>query len=229
MRTSFTSNQVKMNQYLLVFFMLTTSLSFSQGIKSGVVKARNVEWVVVPYNPYMTVRAEVDLNRSDLLVVLNCDSSFYTIVTPDTFPQDCADELTVNNRNKVDSSGTIYINCVIDHFMANKEKYKIDTVWVDNEWVIEPIKVVGVKEDKGTYFMSRMELYNADSTYRARTEFYSIDELKGVCIKEVFRYKSVESWENGKKHGKWQYYNLEGVQTKEIEYEHGKKIKETTY
>ena len=218
--------------YIILFLMLPFSYSFCQTmtIKGGIDTTRNVEWMEMPYGDHMIIKTETVLDRSDLLLVLYCDTSLFTIVAADTLilPH-CMDELRSNNKNKVDSSGILYIKCVRDYFIENREKYKIDTIWIANDWVIDPIKLFGISENEATYFLSQMELYDADTNYHIKTEFYSIEELKDACISEYFRYKSVEEWENGEKHGTWKYWNSSGTLTKKIEYERGKKIKETTY
>ena len=218
--------------YIILFLMLPFSYSFCQTmtIKGGIDTTRNVEWMEIPYGAHMIIKTETVLDRSDLLLVLYCDTSLCTIVVADTLilPH-CIDELRSNNNNKVDSSGILYVNCVRDYFIENRERYKIDTVWIANDWVIDPIKIFGISENEATYFLSQMELYDADTIYNIKTEFYTIEELKDSCISEFFRYKSVEEWENGEKHGTWKYWNSIGTLTKKIEYERGKKIKETTY
>jgi hypothetical protein len=141
----------------------------------------------------------------------------------------CSDELKVNRENNIVASLNIYNHCIVNHFVKDKGKYKIDTIWVANDWSIEPVKIPGIKEVEATYFMSKYELFSKDSSQHIVTEFYKIDELKNQCINKVFRNKSVEEWVDGRKHGKWKYWNKNGVKTREVEYEHGKKIKETLF
>ena len=218
--------------HIIILLIISISYSFGQRmtVTGGIYTTRNVEWMEIRYGSRMTLKTEIEFERSDLLLVLYCDTSFFTIFVPDTLLlQHCIDELRFNQINNVASSGTLYLNCVRDYFIENRERYKIDTVWIDNESVIDPIKIFALSENEATYFMSQMELYDAETNYHIKTEFYTIEELKDVCISEVFRYKSVEVWENGEKHGEWKYWNLNGTLTKKIEYEHGIKIKETTY
>jgi hypothetical protein len=219
-------------RYIIILLTLHVSYSFGQSmtVKGGIDTTRNVKWKEMPYSPHMLLKTEIEIDQSDLLLVLYCDTSIFAIVKPDTLLlQHCIDELRLNLINNAASSGTLYNNCVIDYFIENKEKYKIDTVWIDNGFVIHPINIFAHSKNETTYFISQMETYDTDTNYYTKTEFYTIEELKDVCISENFRYKSVEVWVKGEKHGKWKYWNLNGILTKEIQYEHGNIIKETTY
>jgi antitoxin component YwqK of YwqJK toxin-antitoxin module len=161
---------------------------------------------------------------------LHCDSSLSHTVTPNEFPKHCYDELKTNRENGVDSSQQIFYECNVNHFVKDYEMYKIDTIWVENDWTVEPVKIVGIQEVEATYFMSKYELYSPDSSqHHIISRFYDIDELKNECISGVFRNKSVEEWLNGKEHGKWVFWDKKGTKTREVEYDHGKKIKETIY
>lgn len=218
---------------LPVIIVVNSSLVFCQdtGFKSVADATKNIKQIELSYFPEFNIKAEISLNQSDLIIALFCDSSWSHVITTNDFPMHCSDELKVHRENNIDSSLTIYFNCVTNHFIKDKGKYKIDTIWVNNESTIESAKIPGIKEIEATYFMSKYEIFSKDSSQHLVTDFYKIDELKNHClhINKGFRNKSAEEWVNGKKHGKWTYWNKNGIETREVEYEHGKKIKETIF
>lgn len=203
----------------------------SRTYREGIDSVRNVKWWEQPVGPEAddVVKLEVELNRPDLLIVLYCDSSFFTLVTPNNPPKYCVDQLLVEQKTNRDSSSSNYLECVINHYVTNSNTNDIDTIWIENDWAIDDIRIPGLTPEESNYFLTKMELYNDDSTYFTVTEFYIIKDLKNVCVSSNFRLKSVESYQESSKHGKWKYWNKDGIKTKEIEYEHGKKIKETIY
>lgn len=222
---------VKQKIIPLLIIFLSSQIVFCQNssIKSGMDSTKNIKWIEVSYMPQFILKTEIKLDKSDLIMVLNCDTSLLHTVTPNEYPMHCYDELKVNRENSVVSSRYIFNDCIVNYFIKDKAKYKIDTIWVENEWIIEPVKIAGVKEVEATYFMSQSEFYSQDSSQYILSKFYKIDELKNECISEAFRKKSVEEWLNGKKHGKWKYWNKNGNKIREIEYDYGKKIKETIF
>lgn len=225
-------------RFTILFILVAFSFNycFCQGntmvVKGGIDTTKNVEWVEVPYSPEMILKSEIEHDRSDLIVVLFCDSTLYTIVTSNTFiVQHCVDQLHTNNQNKDDSSGTKYVNCLLEYFADNQAKYKIDTLWVANDLVIDEKKIAPLSEKEATYFMTQMELYDSDSSYFYKTEFYKVSEMKGICIsgEANFRVKNIETWERGKKHGKWKYFDLTGKLTQLVEYKYGIIIQDVSY
>lgn len=201
----------------------------NSGIKSEVDSIKNIKQIELSYFPQFNIKSQINMDQSDLIIVLYCDSTLSHVVTPNEFPMHCYDELKANRDSNVGSSRQIYNDCIANHFIKDKEKYKIDTIWIKNEWTIEPVKITGIQEVEATYFMSNSVLYSKDSSHYIISEYYAIEELKDQCISDVFRNKSVEEWLNGNKHGKWKYWNKNGFKAKEVEYEHGNKIKETIF
>lgn len=182
-------------------------------------------------SPNLTLRIEMELIKSDYIVILTCDSVFWgeeLIVSPAS----CSDYYTKNvNKISLDSVSRVFRSCIRDYYAANSDQNNIDTIFIENEFVFNGGKIPGVTPEESTYFITKGEMYDKDSSYHSISCFYKISELKGVCISGEgnFRMKSYEVWEEGKKHGKWKYFDQTGILARIIEYEYGKIIKDVTY
>ncbi|HTL82027.1 MAG TPA: hypothetical protein VL651_10000 [Bacteroidia bacterium] len=78
-----------------------------------------------------------------------------------------------------------------------------DTILVANEKVALYYSAVSTS-------MSSYCNYEGDVKNGMEFTYYNMPELKGVVVKKNFRLKSAGRWKDGKKNGKWYYYNTDG-------------------
>ncbi|MFT6500976.1 MAG: antitoxin component YwqK of YwqJK toxin-antitoxin module [Crocinitomicaceae bacterium] len=216
-----------------MLFLCLPAVSKAQSgqFHGGIDSTNNIMWWEQPSAPGITVRIETELIKSDYIVILNCDSSFWGEELIET-PSSCLDYYMKNvNKISIDSLSGVFRNCIRDYFTANADFHNIDTIYIQNEFVFNWGKIPGMTSEESTYFTTKLEMYNQDLSYHTISCFYKISELKGTCISGDgnFRMKSIEGWEEGKKHGEWKFFDLAGKLTRLIEYDYGKIIQDITY
>jgi hypothetical protein len=164
-----------MTQKIIAFLIsiLSSQLVLCQitCIKSEVDSIKNIKQIELSCFPSYNLKAEISLDQSDLIIVLYCDSSLSHVVTTNDIPMNCHVELKANKENDIDSSITLFNQCIINHFAKDKGKYKIDTIWINNELTIETLEIPGIKGIEATYFISKAEFYSKDSSQHIVTEF----------------------------------------------------------
>jgi len=87
-----------------------------------------------------------------------------------------------------------------------------DTLYVANR------KLVDYYQDDVIYHCQ----YSYGKKHGIEYAFYDIRELKGICIQDNFMLKYKGKWDSGLKHGKWEYYDKNGIITSVQKYRKGK-------
>ena len=215
--------------FAIIYILFSLQLNAQNDLfRTGIDSTRQITWKEFDFGEHYIVRGELTMNQPDAIVILNCDSSLY-MFQADNHPESCMEAYQKNKSNGLDSLGWWYLKCIQDYYINEADKYRIDTVWIADEYTIADKKIVGFSEWELNFLMTKYELISPDRTSRITSEFYTLEEIKGVCVDTYFRNKSVEAWENGKKHDKWKYWDISGKLVKEIVYKHGVLIKETNY
>lgn len=222
-------NHTSLSKYCGVLLILNVFGSFGQKVEIDT--TANVKYIYKTVaslsREIQTLRLTVDTKQSDNLIFLNCsDGSLVANVTLTT-PVHC-EKFYNENVNKInkDSLKSIFYKCIEDYYLQDSNHAKSDTLYI-----LDMYSVFGYElTDEERYFVSKMEIYNADTSEYLISEFYSINELKGECFLEGrFRRKSVKQWSDGKKNGVWKYFDKSGRLIQLIEYESDKIIRQEYY
>jgi antitoxin component YwqK of YwqJK toxin-antitoxin module len=210
-------------KYCSILYILNLFGSFGQNVEIDT--SANVKYIYkqvsLPNGEIRTLKLTEETNQSDIVVLLNCSDG--SLVKKDilnipvySIPVHC-EKFYNENVNKIneDSLKSIFNKCVEDYYLQISNYVKIDTLYVLDEIPAFNLNLT----DEKKYFVSKQEIYNADTSEYRILEFYSINELKGECISgEYFRIKSVKHWSDGKKNGDWKYFDKSGQLIQLIEY-----------
>jgi hypothetical protein len=217
-------------KHFSILFILNVFGSFGQKVENDTTV--NVKYiyktVVVSTLEPQTMRLTVDTKQSDNLIFLNCSDSSLVEKVIITTPIHCQKMYTENvNRIKADSLSTLFFKCLEDYYLQDSNHAKSDTLYIlDEQSVFENPKL----SDEERYFVSKAEVYSADTSEYTILEFYSINELKGECISGgYFRNKSFKQWSQGRKNGVWKYFDKSGHLIQLIEYESDIIIRQENY
>lgn len=211
-------------RFLVFFILLTTHLVAQNNLDHGIDTARNREWHIMPSYSIsaepILVRYESEFIKSDQLVILNCNDSTLIVSKRILYPEECI--YLLKNKQKSE-----YLKCEEKYFSDLSNNFNSDTLFIESENILTRDS----QKSEDFYFLTKMELYNSDSSYHVISELYTIDEIKHFCqINEGnFRRKKVESWIYGLKDGDWQYYDKTGKLTQLSVYKNGILVKETFY
>lgn len=117
------------------------------------------------------------------------------------------------NRVEVDSDSTKQINkdCLNEFYAVNSDTVQIDTIYVKNKYLAYST----------VYYISKCAYVN-NLKQGKEVVYYELWELVGDCIDRKDRIKKTGSWNKGKKHGVWEYYDVNGNLTRKETYKKGK-------
>jgi hypothetical protein len=227
----------------IFFFIAFTLYSQAQSPYNGIDSVKNISWHLDVFMsfadkngndsvPSAYTRTEYTLENRDGLVTVYEWGPQPVYSLGGAVPKECLYKEKVGSNNTVSSKikGENYTPpdsvVLVDqakfeqYFLDHKDSLKIDTIRICSD-KIEPWNDQDDKIYECSYKQNKK-----DGTERG---YYTISELKGVCITENFRLKYSGEWKAGKKNGNWKEYDKTGKLISVKKYKHDKLVKETSY
>lgn len=158
------------------------------------------------------LKTEYKLSQSDYIIIRSCkDSSLIDSIAwinTKTFREE-----NYNDYKTISKEQRSLHNIKADSI-------QIDTVYFEglNSIVFERYNSPGYE----SFFIEKEKIVNETTGDSAITEFYSLDDVKNICITGYyFRRKAYKMYSKGKPNHTWLYYNIYGEITRKTEYEMG--------
>lgn len=220
--------------FLFLFGVLLTQGVFSQGpAKRSLDSITGIETVIIPF---VSPSAEPNLIKYEYvpykkrqIIFLSCTDSSKLNSGQVDFPKECVDKYDKSRASgaTLEKAQKVLDDCSDSYYKTGKDGYKSDTLYIEvnSPFMTEPQRSTWISE-KEIYFGKSIQLYDKEESYHYSTYYYDIEELKGRCLTgNNFRIEHRESWENGQKNGKWEYYDPAGNVISTVTYKDGKKVK----
>lgn len=215
-----------MKTLVFLYLSFTCTVGFTQILRHGIIdSAAKRESFIRPALTLSAkecfVKEEYVLDRERQIILLSCDDSTELSWFVAEFPDECMDvyhKSLAGNKDQV-LANTLFRSCMDKYYRKKENSQRSDTIYVERNGSV----IIDPSHDQDMeYFGTGYEMYDSLGEFKYAKYYYTIDEIKNHCVSgNNFRNKRVEGWVNGKKDGKWVYYDISGHITCTETYEEG--------